>query len=561
MEAVTHRLQHWKTVCLLYIVCAIITTYPMILSPMQTVVGHEQASVACHVWVYWWAQNHAAEIVTPMIFYPYGADVVQLYGSDLLSPVLAYLFPISPVLLYNLWILFLLVMGGMGIRRLVADLGGSWGGAFSGGVLYMTGAFFHHEVLNGTAEIVAASTVVWYLVYLRKVLDAPTLRLGFVLGVWAGVATALSAYNPFFLMIVTLCEMLHRATKDSEPILTSALVKSGVMSMLSFLSFLIPVAWLHLKHGAGDTFSRREDWLSEDSALPDSYAGLFDWFNFSEAQIPAQIAMPHGEIFEYWTTCTVYLGICALGLLFFGIFKNRWTSSLRPFAWMSVVSVLIALGPYLRWGESVLKFGDWVIPLPAQTIAYLFPPFVITAIHAYRYTTVVMLALSVMVGRMTRHWAWGLAFLFELILLSPIPWPVPVTAMPTGEVIEYLQQADNGAVFTAPVARENLHDLGMTLLLQTQHHKAVHEGGIHRRAGKNATQLFNGNPMVDALSGRFGPSFVGDVETLWSIRDILDKGFRYILVPTSELETIQYFSDILGPPPHSDAEWSLWELQ
>ena len=31
-------------------------------------------------------------------------------------------------------------------------------------------------------------------------------------------------------------------------------------------------------------------------------------------------------------------------------------------------------------------------------IAYLFP-FVITAIHAYRYTTVVMLALSVMVGR------------------------------------------------------------------------------------------------------------------------------------------------------------------
>ena len=79
----------------------------------------------------------------------------------------------------------------------------------------MTGAFFHHEILNGTAEIVAAATVVWYLIYLRAILDKPMLRTGLILGVWAGVATALSAYNPFFLMVVTLCELLHRATKDS----------------------------------------------------------------------------------------------------------------------------------------------------------------------------------------------------------------------------------------------------------------------------------------------------------------------------------------------------------
>ena len=78
----------------------------------------------------------------------------------------------------------------------------------------MTGAFFHHEVLNGTAEIVAASTVVWYLVYLRRLLDGPNIAMGFILGFWAGVSTALSAYNPFFLLVVTLCELLHRLTYD-----------------------------------------------------------------------------------------------------------------------------------------------------------------------------------------------------------------------------------------------------------------------------------------------------------------------------------------------------------
>ena len=118
-----------------------------------------------------------------------------------------------------------------------------------------------------------------------------------------------------------------------------------------------------------------------------------------------------------------------------------------------------------------------------------------------------------------------------------------MTEIPSGKVIEYLENAKDGAVLTAPIARENLYDLGQTLLLQTQHQKAVHEGGIHRRAGADATRLFSDNPMVDALSGRFGPSFVGDVETLWSIRDILDKGFRYILVPTDEAQTIQYFTE------------------
>ena len=50
---------------------------------------------------------------------------------------------------------------------------------------------------------------------------------------------------------------------------------------------------------------------------------------------------------------------------------------------------------------------------------------------------------------MTRHWAWGLVFLLELILCL-IPWPVPVTGF-LGPVIEYLAEADDGAVFTAPI--------------------------------------------------------------------------------------------------------------
>ena len=58
------------------------------------------------------AQNHGTDLVSPMIFYPYGADVVQLYGSDLLSPLLAYLADFACIDVQS-WVLFL-VIGGLG---------------------------------------------------------------------------------------------------------------------------------------------------------------------------------------------------------------------------------------------------------------------------------------------------------------------------------------------------------------------------------------------------------------------------------------------------------------
>jgi hypothetical protein len=532
----------------------------MILSPIQYVVGHEEASVGCHIWVYWWAQRDITQLVSPMIFYPTGADVIQLYGSDLLSPILFSWIPLPPSLLYNFWVVFLIVLGGMGIRRLVLELNGKAAGAFVGGMVFSSGAFFHHEILNGAAELLSASTLPWFTLYLLRILKSPTLKTGLTLGIWAGVATALSAYNPFFLLIITLCVLLAKATESSNPIFVWPLWKAGLMSIFSLLCFLIPIGWLHLTHGAGDTFSRRQDWLNEDSSLPDSFASVFDWFNPQEAVLPVEIIMPRGEIFEYWTTCTVYLGWVGILLLAYGLYKKRWVPQLRPFLWMFFVALLIAMGPYLRVDGEVVRLGEWAIPLPTKTIAYLFPPFIITALHAYRYSTVVLLGFAVLIGRMTKHWGWALVILLELIIISPVPWPVPVTKIPSGTVVEYLRDAESGAVFTAPMARENLHDLGQVFLLQIQHEKPIHDGGIHRRAGKNATTLFSENPMVDALSGRFGPSYIGDIETLWSIRDLLDKGYKYIVVPIEESATIAYYQNILGNPRIQDAEWALWEL-
>ena len=51
--------------------------------------------------VLWWAPQGLSHIETDLIFYPYGGDVMKLYGSDVLSPLSWIPFP---VFLYNIWV-------------------------------------------------------------------------------------------------------------------------------------------------------------------------------------------------------------------------------------------------------------------------------------------------------------------------------------------------------------------------------------------------------------------------------------------------------------------------
>ena len=159
------------------------------------------------------------------------------------------------------------------------------------------------------------------------------------------------------------------------------------------------------------------------------------------------------------------------------------------------VAMLIAMGPYLRHEGTVLLWGETPIHLPASTIDFLFPLFSITAMHAYRYSAVVCIALAVLAARGMRRWTplWVLAILVETTLISPQPYPQPMTQISQSPSLRTLRDLPDAAVFTFPIAKENLHDLGQVLLAQTIHEKPIHDGGIHRRAGHEATQLFREN--------------------------------------------------------------------
>lgn len=557
MESISPR---WKAFAG-YVFLILILTYPMILSPTQVVIGHEYASVACHIWVLWWAREHLGEFDTELIFYPNGADVVQLYGSDILSPPILTLFPFPLALLYNGWVFILLLIGAMGTRHLGLYFKFSQMSAFIAGVFFCSAPFFQHEMLNGTSELLSTGFLPWYAWLFLSILDKPTRNKGMAIGIVAGILLTLSAYNPFFMLLLSLVFLMFRLSRTSKPILSVEVWKKAAgWAGLLFSPFLLGIAFLQYNHGAKETFSRRSSWLDKGLALPDSYASLLDWFDPRETELPAILEFPNGEPFEYWTTCTVYIGWIAILGIIWG-WKQAKKSELRMVQWLLVVSMLIAMGPYLRLDKELTTIFGFIIYLPAYTIGYLFPLFAITAIHAYRYSALVVLSSSILAAQRLRSLGWVGLILLEILLIAPQPYPSPLTKMPDSEVLEYLATQPDGAVFTYPIAREDLHDLGQVLLAQTVHGKPVHDGGIHGRAGFEATQLFRDNFVVDQLSARMEIEYPTEKEAKIGLQHLYEQGYRYVLCSVKSKEALDWGILAFGEPIKQDQEWAFWSVE
>jgi hypothetical protein len=544
-----------------FLALALLVTWPVVLHPVDSVVGHAQTSTGSHVWVLWWAQNHLSQVHTDLIFFPHGADVVQLYGSDLLSPVILGRLPLPPTTLHNLWAWFLLTMGGMGTFLLCRhrDIG-LWG-ALLGGTVFTTAPFFQHELLNGTTEIVAAAALPWLAWALVAMLERPTALRGAAVGLVTGLAVLASAYNLFFSVLLGLCVLVWRVASSQEPIFTKAMLKAAACAVAVAGVFAAPIAWLQLAHGAKEVYSRRADWMNPELALPDSYASLLDWVDPRAASIPFDMVYPGGVIFEYWTTKTVYLGLVALGLAGLALARRRGDGL---FLGVLLTGVLVAMGAWLRLDSEPLMVAGHAIGLPAQLLAKAFPPFVVTAVHSYRYAALAVLGLAVLAARGLQRWPWVLPALAlviaDAVIFSPVPWPAATTPRPGGPVLEQLAAAPDGAVLVAPIEGEHLGDLSLSLILQTVHGKPFQDGGIHRRAGSDATLLFDGNQAVGALAAFGGPELPGPESRATCFEHLRAIGYRYILVRASSHDVLQWVYGELGNPGAKDDAWVLWEL-
>lgn len=564
-----------------FLLLAVLVTWPTVTGISDALLGHPRCSGGCHAWVMWVAAHDLipnGRVTTDLLFHPHGGDVMRLYGSDLVSPVLAAPFVawgwITPWGAYNLWLMVGVLLNGLATFALARDRRMGFGPALVAGTVFAVAPFFQHELLNGTSELVFAPALPLFALGWLRLLDhaSPLPDMPQPRGTWwsaaliAGGAAALgglaSAYTPFFLILVGCASLAHRVIRRTEPVFTRRLILGSVIGALVAAAFLGPVLLLHQAHGAGAIHARRVSWDPQELPLPDSSAPVLGFVDPRKVELPYLQLRNDGTVYLYWTLGTVTLGFVALALAVVGLVRRRGS---EVGLWLVVLlcAVAIALGPYLVLREEVIQVWKWPVPLPSLALKAILPGFSITALHTYRYTAVVVLALALLAG-------WGASMLprprraipavcalllIEGLGLSPSGWPIDTTRVPTSDVWQTLGQEGDSAVLLVPFTGDELDDLSWALLAQTAHGRPWSDGGMHFRADEESLALIQTNPVVSRLAAGYAASLPGAGESREGMAGLAGAGYGAIVLDRSRFSRDHLPEELDAALPRG----SVWE--
>ncbi len=563
-----------------FLLLACLVTWPTVAGPGEMLLGHSRCSGGCHAWVMWVAAHDlipGGRMTTDLLFHPAGGDVMRLYGSDLVSPLLAA--PavaagwLSPWAAYNLWLLLGVLLNGLAVYWLARDRGLDAGPATVAGTLFAVAPFFQHELLNGTSELAFAPALpLFALGWLRLLDNAAPLEGGraprgrwwtaaLLAGAAAGLGGLASAYTPFFLILIASVALAHRVIRRSEPVFTRRLLAGTLLAVALAGVILAPALALHAAHGAGATHARRVGWDPRELPLPDSSAPLLGFVDPTPVELPYLQLRNDGTVYLYWTLGSVTLGFVGLALALAGLARRR---SAEGGLWLGLlgVGVLIALGPYLVLVEEVVTVGDLPIPLPALALKAILPGFSITALHTYRYTAVIVLALALLAGLgatalPSRRWIPPLLcglLVFEGLALSPSGWPLATTDVPTAPFWQELGTDGETAVLLVPFTGDELDDLSYALLAQTAHGRPWSDGGMHFRADEESLALYRENTVAARLAQGYAASLPGGEESREGLAHLSRAGYGAIVLDRERFSR----DDLLGDLDAELPRGSVW---
>ncbi len=159
---------------LLYVVLALIFTFPLVLNFNTYLIGDMESDIWKHVWGMWWTRLHLVELgtlplSTHLLNAPYGGALFFIDPLNaLISVPLQYFWDMRIV--YNLMVLFNLVLAAVGAFSLTRYLSGNRYAAFVGGVIYAFSAYMGAYINSGVTEAINIGWIpIFALFFIRMV--------------------------------------------------------------------------------------------------------------------------------------------------------------------------------------------------------------------------------------------------------------------------------------------------------------------------------------------------------------------------------------------------------
>ncbi len=533
--------------------------------PAGEALGHRYGDLSDHYWGTWWFGGELLQgrlpLTTDVSHVP---DHLRLWHIDPLGAILA--LPLRALGFPAAWNALLLVQmlfAALAIYAMVVDLLRSRSAAVVAAATVAASPYLLGLVHSGLSEYLGLGFPVLYVWALIRAagLDPrgrpPPRRGTLVAAVLLAVSTLQAFYYGAFGLVLALCFVAGEGWRGRlRPLATTV----GLYAVL--VTPLLVVAAMTL---VGD-----EAAIGAETAPGWSFAGLpaTDLLTFiapGAYYFPDTVAEGNPGILH-----VNYLGWSVLALALVGLARERRLRSLRAPAAAYTVA---ALGPRLAYGKQILSLGPVPLVLPLALLYVPFSPFRMVH-HPYRLValSLPLLALFVAAGALRLrpgHRPLAAAvILTELLLMSPVPWPVATAPVEPPAVLERL---DAGAVLDwPPDASEANRDY---LRWQVAHGRPVPYGvnvflGETMRRDPLVAELLGALDDVEDRAANRDQAFGGDLalEPDPGPTRLGDWGFRYLILHQADLTVAErtatwaVLRERLGDPVEGVGDDVAWEI-
>lgn len=201
----------------IYIVFSLIFTFPLVLNFSDYIPGNLESDVWKHLWGMWWIkykifEESAAPLHTHLLNFPYGGALFFIDPlNGLISAPLQFIW--EPTIVYNIIVLFNIVLAATGCYCLARYLCGNKYAAFFAGIVYGYSAYMAAYINSGVTEAINIGWIPFFCLFFIRMLHLSSLADAVRAGVFFGIATVGSWYYGAFCVLFAVffyCYTLFR---------------------------------------------------------------------------------------------------------------------------------------------------------------------------------------------------------------------------------------------------------------------------------------------------------------------------------------------------------------
>ncbi len=457
----------------LFLTNALIFFSPALLSFGKIVIGHKESDVWKHLWGAWWMGTELIQGKYPrwtnLQNYPEGGSLYIIDPVNaLIASALSWICGLVEA--YNITLLLQVLAASMAAWLLARRLTGSYKAALIAGTAYGLSPFMLTSgIVSGIAE---TSNLAWLPLALYGLLEGLSGKSNRNIIIIGGIGMAMSAIGSWYYGMTTglviIIITIWTIASGKVPVPEQPSPKWGAPLISCFIAgiLIIPSAFIFAQSLEGtDSLLGKVDITERQKSS--SIEFLHKYGNFKNNAELAGFILPgksHISIADDVDKRfkTVYIGIIVLFLALYGVKKEkRWS-----WCWLisGAAMAMLSAGPYLNlYGEYALKKPY----NPVFMLAYYTIPGFRLAVITDRLSIAVQLCFAVLAAAGLKHLLpkgtkgtvvsvlCCFAVIAEIIYVSPVPWPLPVssTVMPE-HVITLKNKKDKVGLIQIPLNRQ-----------------------------------------------------------------------------------------------------------